>query len=293
MKTKYIIMIAALAIAASCNRGYKSPINAKLKNADDSICFAMGTMTGVQLGQFIDAQNDSLDGRTEVLKGIRKGINDKNQYAKYGVIGQDIARTIRGMEKSGQGLLGDTTMQFDKQLFVQGIINALADDPDITTMEEQAPMDYMNNFMEQQQKQRIEAEYGQYRTECEQFLQENKHRDKIITTQSGLQYEILKKGYGPRPKLTDNVRVHYHGTLIDGTVFDSSVERGEPADFGLMGVIQGWQEVLQLMPVGSKWRVYIPQQLAYGDRQTGNVKPFSALIFDIELIKILDPKDQK
>lgn len=121
----------------------------------------------------------------------------------------------------------------------------------------------------------------------EKFLAENKLRPGVVSLADGLQYEILKTGDGAKPKATDKVLVHYHGTLIDGTKFDSSVDRGEPIAFPLNGVIPGWTEVLQLMPVGSKWRVYIPYQLAYGERGAGAlIKPFSTLIFDIELLEI-------
>lgn len=119
------------------------------------------------------------------------------------------------------------------------------------------------------------------------FLEENKNNENVVTLPSGLQYEILKEGDGQKPKATDKVRCHYHGTLIDGTVFDSSVQRGQPAVFGVNQVIKGWVEALQLMPVGSKWRLYIPSDLAYGERGAGNsIEPNSALIFDVELLGI-------
>lgn len=121
----------------------------------------------------------------------------------------------------------------------------------------------------------------------EQFLAANKEKAGVITLADGMQYEILKAGDGAKPSATDKVLVHYHGTLIDGTVFDSSVKRGQPISFGLNQVIAGWTEILQLMPVGSKWRVYIPYNLAYGDRAAGpEIKPFSTLIFEIELLGI-------
>ncbi len=121
----------------------------------------------------------------------------------------------------------------------------------------------------------------------EAFLAENKKRKEVVSLDNGLQYEILKEGDGKMPKATDKVLVHYHGTLTDGTTFDSSVDRGEPITFGLNQVIKGWTEILQLMPVGSKWRVYIPYQMAYGEQGAGGaIKPFSALIFEIELLGI-------
>jgi len=120
------------------------------------------------------------------------------------------------------------------------------------------------------------------------FLEENKKKDNVITLPSGLQYEILTEGTGKKAQATDQVKCHYEGTLIDGTLFDSSVKRGEPAVFGVNQVIPGWVEALQLMPEGSKWRLYIPSDLAYGARGAGEmIPPHSTLIFDVELIQVL------
>ncbi len=122
----------------------------------------------------------------------------------------------------------------------------------------------------------------------EAFLAENKKKTDVVTLPSGMQYQIMKMGDGPKPLATDKVRTHYHGTLIDGTVFDSSVDRGQPAEFPVGGVIQGWVEALQLMPVGSKWKLFIPYNLAYGERSAGAaIKPYSALVFEVELLEIL------
>ena len=119
----------------------------------------------------------------------------------------------------------------------------------------------------------------------QEFLAQNRLRPGVTETPSGLQYEILTEGNGPKPGATSKVTCHYHGTLVDGTVFDSSVQRGQPATFPLNMVISGWTEALQLMPTGSKWRLFLPPNLAYGDRQTGgHIGPNSTLIFDVELI---------
>jgi FKBP-type peptidyl-prolyl cis-trans isomerase FklB len=120
------------------------------------------------------------------------------------------------------------------------------------------------------------------------FLEENKKKDNVITLPSGLQYEVLTEGTGKKAQATDQVKCHYEGTLIDGTLFDSSIKRGEPAVFGVNQVIPGWVEALQLMPEGSKWRLYIPSDLAYGARGAGEmIPPHSTLIFDVELIQVL------
>ncbi|MDR0538683.1 MAG: FKBP-type peptidyl-prolyl cis-trans isomerase [Tannerellaceae bacterium] len=122
----------------------------------------------------------------------------------------------------------------------------------------------------------------------EEFLRINKHKAGVVELPSGLQYEILRKGEGARPKANNRIKCHYHGTLVNGVVFDSSVERKQPAVFGVSQVIPGWIEALQLMPVGSKWRLFIPSHLAYGERQAGeHIEPGSALIFEVELLEIV------
>ena len=119
------------------------------------------------------------------------------------------------------------------------------------------------------------------------FLAENKKREGIVTTESGLQYEVIQEGNGEKPSLESMVECHYHGTLVDGTVFDSSYERGEPVAFPVNGVIEGWTEALQLMSVGAKWKLYIPSELAYGEHGAGgDIKPNSVLIFDVELLDV-------
>ena len=121
----------------------------------------------------------------------------------------------------------------------------------------------------------------------QEFLAQNTLREEVVTLPSGLQYEILQAGDGPQPSVTNTVRCHYHGTMINGKVFDSSVQRGQPASFPLNRVIAGWTEALQLMPVGSKWRLFIPPQLAYGNQQvSAEIGPNSTLIFEVELLGI-------
>ena len=133
-----------------------------------------------------------------------------------------------------------------------------------------------------------EQEFAQNKTLGEAFLHENAAKEGVHSTATGLQYEVVTAGDGAKPAATDTVTVHYHGTLTDGTVFDSSVHRGQPATFGVSQVIPGWTEALQLMSVGSKYRLYIPQELAYGahPHPGGPIKPYSALIFDVELLEI-------
>lgn len=142
----------------------------------------------------------------------------------------------------------------------------------------------INNFFSELQDKRMELN----KKAGEEFLEINKNKAGVVTVPSGLQYEVLKEGNGKKPGATDQVKCHYHGTLIDGTVFDSSVERGEPATFGVNQVIAGWVEALQLMAEGSKWRLFIPSELAYGSRGAGQaIGPNSALIFEVELLEIV------
>lgn len=157
-------------------------------------------------------------------------------------------------------------------------------------MSEQECQSTMNNFMMKMQQIQTAEQAKQHepnRLAGVAFLAANKSKDSVMTTASGLQYKVIKMGMGPKPLATDKVKTHYHGTLIDGTVFDSSVDRGEPVSFPVSGVIPGWVEALQLMPVGSKWKLYIPQEIAYGTRGAGQtIKPYSALVFEVELLEI-------
>ena len=145
-----------------------------------------------------------------------------------------------------------------------------------------------NQVIQQYLQDVMASKFEVYKKEGEEFLADNAKKEGIHTTASGLQYEIVEEGTGVKPTANDTVKVHYHGTLIDGTVFDSSISRGLPATFGVHQVIKGWTEALQLMPVGAKYRLYIPQDLAYGahPHPGGAIKPYMALIFDVELLGI-------
>jgi FKBP-type peptidyl-prolyl cis-trans isomerase FklB len=157
-------------------------------------------------------------------------------------------------------------------------------------MNEQLCQSIVQTYMMKNQEAQALEQSKQFlpnKAEGEKFLAENKVKPGVVTLPSGLQYIIIKAGEGDKPLATDKVKTHYHGTLIDGQVFDSSVDRGEPITFPVNGVIPGWIEALQLMPVGSKWKLFIPYNLAYGTRPAGDkIKPYSALVFDVELISI-------
>jgi len=151
---------------------------------------------------------------------------------------------------------------------------------------QQVWMSYQQEMMAKQQQEREEAGVAN-KDKGKKWLEENKTKEGVKTTASGLQYKVITMGDGPKPTANDKVKVHYRGRLIDGKQFDSSIDRGEPAVFPVTGVIAGWTEVLQLMPVGSKWEVYIPSELGYGDRGAGqDIGPNATLIFDVELLGI-------
>jgi len=179
----------------------------------------------------------------------------------------------------------------DKDLFIQGFNNGI-DSTNILIDQNELQGVISNYFRTKQQRDaaaKNEAQYGEIRKEGEAFIAENKTKEEVIETDSGLQYIVMSEGKGDNATAQSRVKVHYHGTLIDGTVFDSSVDKGQPAEFGVGQVIPGWTEGLQLMNVGSKFKFFIPQELAYGasPRPGGTIKPFMPLIFEVELIEIV------
>ena len=166
--------------------------------------------------------------------------------------------------------------------FVKGLEDVLGEKQPAISYEEAKQV--INDYFMKLQQERLEIN----KQAGAEFLEINRHKAGVVELPSGLQYEILNQGTGAKPSASDKVKCHYHGTLINGTVFDSSVQRGEPATFGVSQVIPGWVEALQLMPVGSKWRLFIPSNLAYGEHGAGDViEPNSTLIFDVELLDIV------
>lgn len=198
-------------------------------------------------------------------------MNDLKEKVSYAV-GMSIAESLKSQQLD----------QLDMTLVTNGIQDVFENNQFKVNPSEANEL--IKNYLEEANT----AVYGENKQKGIDFLNENKKRSEVQTTESGLQYEVILAAEGDSPNNTDNVTVHYHGTLIDGTVFDSSVERDSPASFGVHQVIPGWTEALQLMNVGSKYRLYIPQELAYGanPHPGGPIKPFEALIFDVELISI-------
>jgi FKBP-type peptidyl-prolyl cis-trans isomerase FklB len=188
---------------------------------------------------------------------------------------------LRGVEKIEQI---DTTLLFKG--FSEGLIGA--DTTYLSSEDQKLVNREFEEGLRAKMTAQIEQEYGSNKSAGELFLASNTTKPGVITTESGLQYEVIEQGSGAKAGVRDNVECHYHGTLLDGTVFDSSVDRKKTNEFNVSGVIRGWTEVLQLMNVGSKYRVYVPQELAYGanPRPGGPIQPYSTLIFYIELIAI-------
>lgn len=184
-----------------------------------------------------------------------------------------------------QNLLSNGINEINTPSFVEGFEAIIKNQKPTLSMEKAQTVlsEYFQSLQNQQSSNNAE--------EGKKFLEANRKKSGVITLENGLQYEILKEGNGAKPQRTDTVVVHYEGTLVDGRVFDSSVRRGEPASFPVTAVIPGWTEILQLMPVGSKWRVAIPSDLAYGERGAGQlIGPNATLIFEIELLSIEDAK---
>jgi FKBP-type peptidyl-prolyl cis-trans isomerase FklB len=228
----------------------------------------LGALSFLSLAGFAQKKT-AVKGKGPIVK-VNPLIRTKIDTVSYG-LGQDIGSTLKA-----QGL---DSLNYD--LLIKAIKDAAKGTTPLLTKDQcnMSISDYL---------QKLKAEkMSKNKVVGEQFLAENKTKPGVVTLPSGLQYVILKAGDGPKPTINDKVKTHYHGTLIDGTVFDSSVERGEPISFPVSGVIKGWTEALQLMPVGSKWKLFIPSELAYGDRQAGpKIGPGSALVFEVELLAI-------
>ena len=190
--------------------------------------------------------------------------------------------------KFGEGMGRDLKAELDVKAFYQGFEDGFNGAESKMTQEEMVAA--MNALQARKMKEQQEAQtkaLEENKLAGEKFLEENKARDGVIVTESGLQYEVVTKGDGETPDANDKVNVHYHGTLPDGTVFDSSVERGEPISFPVNGVIKGWTEALQLMKVGDKWKLFIPSDLAYGTRGAGpKIGPNQVLVFEVELLGV-------
>ena len=286
-KASIFMVIAAAASMASCTTA-QAP-KADLKNDCDSLSYAFGL---TQTQGFKDYLTRQLGVDTiyinEVIKGIVDGANGQEvqkqtAYVEGVKIGQMIADSwVEGL--TADVYSDDSTKSIDKDNLVAGFIAGTLEQNQLMTAGD--AREYVQTVMEAANEKRMQDQYGANREAGEQFLAENKTKEGVQVTPSGLQYKVIKQGKGAIPTATDRVKVHYRGTLIDGTEFDSSYKRNEPTVFAANQVIKGWTEALTMMPVGSKWELYIPQDLAYGSRNQGTIKPFSTLIFEVELLSI-------
>ena len=281
-------MMMAFAAATFVSCGNSTP-KADLKDEVDTLSYAMGMAQTQGLKEYL---SDRLQIDTaymdDFIKGLNDGANagdDKKKAAYYaGIqIGQQISnQMVKGINHEVFG--EDSTKSISLKNFMAGFITGTTGKKGLMTVEQAAQVAQAK--MMAIKAKNMEKEYGPNKVAGEKFLAANKKKPGVVTLPSGVQYKVIKEGNGPMPKDTSMVKVQYEGKTIDGKVFDSSYKRGEPISLRANQVIKGWTEALVHMPVGSVWEVYIPQNLAYGEREQGQIKPFSVLIFKIELVSL-------
>ena len=279
-------MAFAAATFVSC--GNSTP-KADLKDEVDTLSYAMGMAQTQGLKEYL---SDRLQIDTaymdDFIKGLNDGANagdDKKKAAYYaGIqIGQQISnQMVKGINHEVFG--GDSTKTISLKNFMAGFVSGTTGKKGLMTVEQAGRI--AQDKMVSIKAKAMEKQYGPNKVAGEKFLAANKKKPGVVTLPSGVQYKVIKEGNGPMPKDTSMVKVQYEGKTIDGNVFDSSYKRGEPVSLRANQVIKGWTEALVHMPVGSVWEVYIPQNLAYGEREQGQIKPFSVLIFKIELVSL-------
>ena len=285
---KILLMAAAVAMTAMTTVSCDGGNGASLKDGVDSMAYNLGVAQSQGLKQVMTMQLgvDSVY-MDEFIKGLKEGaLNEadpkKDAYFKGVEMGKRIQEMSKGL--SQEVYAGDTTKSVNTKNILAGLIAGMKGtdktDPEEAYNKFQAQLDPIR-------KANMEKKYGDNRVAGEKYLAENKKKEGVTTTASGLQYKVLVEGTGALPTDTTKLQVNYEGKLLDGTVFDSSYERKQPItiDMAHPGVIPGWIEVLKLMPAGSKWEVTIPQELGYGESDQGVIKPFSTLVFTIEVLK--------
>ena len=292
MKKLTIVAVMAIAAATFMSCGNGTP-NANLKNEIDTMSYAIGLAQSNGLKEYlVDRMSIDTVYMNDFIKGLNDGANagdDKKKAAYYaGIqIGQQISsQMVKGINHE---LFGeDSTKSISLKNFMAGFVAGTLGKGGLMTVDSAAQV--AQDMMRTIKAKNMEKEFGPNKKEGEKFLAENAKKEGVKVLPSGVQYKVLKEGTGAIPADTSRVKVHYEGKTLDGKVFDSSYKRGQPADFRANQVIKGWTDALTHMPAGSTWEVYIPQELAYGERQQGaEIKPFSMLIFKIELIEV-DPK---
>ncbi|WP_455967310.1 FKBP-type peptidyl-prolyl cis-trans isomerase [Bacteroides fluxus] len=283
-KVTFLMALAVAAGLASCTA--QSP-KANLKTDVDSLSYAFGMSQTEGIEQYFMQQGIDSTQMADFLKGFNEGATKLGKKDAAYIAGLQLGQMVskRWVEGLNQQIFGtDSTKTISRENllagFVAGVINKGVMSKEEARAFTQTSMDAI--------KEKANAEkYADNKAAGEKFLAENKAKEGVVTTPSGLQYKIITKGNGVIPADSSKVKVNYKGTLIDGTEFDSSYKRNEPATFRANQVIKGWTEALTMMPVGSKWELYIPYDLAYGTRETGGqIKPYSTLIFEVELLGI-------
>ena len=261
----------------------------QLVTSHDSVSYAGGmSVTNGLIPFLIQQQGVDTTYMADFIRGFQEMVKaGTDPKLKAYAAGIEIANQVR--DRMLPGLANDFVNSPDSiisSLFFRGFSDALIKDS--THFTQTAAETYFRQKRETDMAAKQEKLYGANREAGRKFLEENAKRDSVVTLPSGLQYQVLVKGEGEVPQASDRVKVNYEGRLINGTVFDASARHGnEPAEFTPQQVIKGWTEALTMMPVGSKWRLFIPSELAYGDRDTGEIKPYSTLIFDVELVEIV------
>ena len=285
---KKIVLFAAIVAAAGLASCTAQAPKANMKSEIDSLSYMMGVTNTQGLSDFA-AQRLGVDSANyaDFVRGIQDGIHKSSKQEKAYIAGIQIGQQVSGdmFEQISLQVFGnDSTQTLSKDNFLAGFIAAVKNGAVVSVEDART---YVETHTEAIKAKALEAKYGENKAAGIKFLEENKTKEGVITTESGLQYKVIKAGNGEIPTKESSVKVNYKGTLIDGTEFDSSYKRNAPATFRADQVIKGWTEALTMMPVGSKWELYIPQELAYGSRETGGlIKPFSTLIFEVELLEI-------
>ena len=289
---KKIVLFAAIAAAvgfASCTA--QAP-KANLKNEVDTLSYMMGVNNTQGLNDFlVGRMGVDLKDMDAFLEGFIEASTKTSKKDKAYMAGLQIGQQVavdmfEGINQQIFG--GDSLQSLNKADFLAGFIAAVKGNAAFTLDSARV---YVETHADAIKAKALESRYGENKAAGEAFLAENAKKEGVVTTESGLQYKVIKEGKGEVPTATSTVKVNYKGTLIDGTEFDSSYKRNEPTTFRANQVIKGWTEALTMMPVGSKWELYIPQELAYGARETGGqIKLFSTLIFEVELVSIEDKK---
>ena len=277
----------AVAAGSMISCGNSTP-KADLKNDVDTMSYAMGLSQTQGLKEYLAQMEIDTTNMDAFVKGLNDGANagdDKKKAAYFaGInIGQQISnRMIKGINYEIYGK--DSTKSISLKNFMAGFVTGATGKKGLMSVEQAGQLAQMK--MQAIKAKNMENTYGANKTAGEKFLAANAKKPGVKTLPSGVQYKVIKEGNGAMPKDTSLVTVHYEGRTIDGKVFDSSYKRNQPTDMRANQVIKGWTEALVHMPAGSIWEVYIPQELAYGEREAGEIKPFSALIFKIELISV-------